>query len=157
MDTKKEPVDAVSIREAANTPWKLAVQHGQPVVGWVGPSPITAKVDGGLTFISSEPVSTGRKDDSAKSRVDLVDPEFIEGIGNVLKFGADKYAAHNWRGGISFSRLLGATLRHAFAILRGEDVDSESKLPHVYHLGCSVMFLAWMMNHRKDLDDRYKY
>lgn len=97
----------------------------------------------------------GRKDDSAKSRVDLLDAEFLHCVGDVLAFGARKYAAHNWRGGIAYSRLLGAALRHLLAILKGEYLDPESGLPHTGHLGCCVMFLHWMMIHRKDLDDRY--
>lgn len=99
---------------------------------------------------------TGLKYDTDKPRVDLLDPLALEGIANVLGFGAKKYAAHNWRGGILYSRLLGAILRHTFAIQRGEDTDPESGLPHVDHLGCSVMFLSNMMKTRPDLDDRWK-
>jgi hypothetical protein len=97
----------------------------------------------------------GVKYDKDKSRIDLIDAEFLEGLGDVLKFGANKYAAHNWRGGIAYSRLIGAAYRHLGAINKGEDIDPESDLPHVYHLACCVMFLSWMMKHRKDLDDRY--
>lgn len=100
--------------------------------------------------------STGVKNDTGKPRVDLLDPEFMLSVGDVLSFGAKKYAAHNWRGGITYSRLLAASLRHLFAIMMGEDNDPESGLPHTGHLGCCVMFLHWMMTHRKDLDDRYK-
>lgn len=99
----------------------------------------------------------GRKLDADKPRTDLLDAEFMLGVANVLRFGAAKYSAHNWRGGISFSRLLAAILRHTFAILSGEDTDAESGLPHIHHLGCSVMFLSWMMKHKPDLDDRFKY
>lgn len=99
----------------------------------------------------------GTKFDQSKPMVDLLDPEFLIGVGDVLTFGAKKYDAHNWRGGIKYSRLIAATLRHLFAIMRGEDVDVESGLSHAYHIGCDIMFLSWMMNHRKDLDDRYKY
>jgi len=102
------------------------------------------------------PPSTGRKDDQEKPRVDLLDPLFLEGVANVLGFGSRKYTANNWRGGIAYSRLLGAILRHTLAILRGEDTDPESGLPHVDHLGCSVMFLSNMMKTRPDLDDRWK-
>jgi hypothetical protein len=105
----------------------------------------------------SESKATGKKNDGEKSRVDLLDPEFLIGIGEVLRFGASKYNAHNWRGGITFSRILGAILRHTFALLRGEDKDQESGMPHVFHLGCNAMFLSWMMHHRADLDDRFKY
>lgn len=100
--------------------------------------------------------STGRKDDQDKPRLDLLDPLALEGIAKVLAFGAKKYAAHNWRGGISYSRLIGAILRHTFALVRGEDIDPESGYPHVDHLGCSWMFLSNMMKTRPDLDDRWK-
>lgn len=98
----------------------------------------------------------GVKYDQNKVRVDLLDPLALEGLAAVLTFGAQKYASHNWRGGISYSRILAALLRHLFAIMRGEDVDEESGLPHVDHVGCCWMFLSWTMKRRPDLDDRYK-
>lgn len=67
-----------------------------------------------------------------------------------------KTGAHNWRGGIAYSRLVAAIYRHLGAINRGEDIDPESGLAHVHHLGCCVMFLSNMMKTRPDLDDRYK-
>jgi hypothetical protein len=88
--------------------------------------------------------------------MDLLDPDALEGLAKVLTFGAKKYAAHNWKGGINYSRVLAALLRHCFAIMRGEDIDPESGLPHVDHLGCCWMFLSFYMKNRKDLDDRYK-
>jgi len=100
--------------------------------------------------------ATGTKYDQDKNRVELIDAVALEGLARVLTFGANKYAAHNWRGGISYSRLLGALLRHTFAILRGEDVDPESGLPHIDHVGCCWMFLSNMMKTRPDLDDRWK-
>lgn len=101
--------------------------------------------------------ATGQKFDQEKPRTDLLDPSFLLSVADVLRFGAQKYDAHNWRGGISFSRLLGAILRHTLALMRGEDTDPESGLPHTAHLGCCVMFLHWMMKYRTDLDDRFKY
>lgn len=97
----------------------------------------------------------GTKYDGEKPRMDLIDAEFLEGLAGVLTFGANKYAAHNWRGGINISRLLAASYRHLGSINKGEDIDNESGLEHVYHLSCCVMFLSWMLKHRKDLDDRY--
>ena len=96
------------------------------------------------------------KQDSEKSRVDLLDAEWLEGIGHVLRFGAMKYSDHNWRNGFKWSRLIGAAFRHLLAISRGEDIDPESGLPHADHLGCSVMFLAWHMKNKPELDDRWK-
>jgi hypothetical protein len=96
----------------------------------------------------------GSKFDQEKPRMDLLDPKFLEGVASVLTFGANKYAAHNWRKGISVSRLIAASYRHLGAINKGEDLDPESGLPHAYHLGCCVMFLSEMLT-RPQEDDRY--
>lgn len=100
--------------------------------------------------------NAGNKFDTDKAPMALLDPSFLEGVASVLGFGANKYAAHNWRNGIQYSRLISAAYRHLGAINRGEDIDAESGLSHSYHLGCCVMFLASMMETRKDLDDRWK-
>ena len=98
----------------------------------------------------------GLKYDNDKPPIALVDPEFIEGLANVLGFGANKYSADNWRNGISYRRLISAAYRHLGAINRGENIDPESGYSHAYHLACCNMFLAAVMNHRPDLDDRWK-
>ena len=97
----------------------------------------------------------GLKYDDGKPPIALVDPEFIEGLARVLGFGAAKYSPDNWRNGISYRRLISAAYRHLGAINRGEDVDPESGESHAYHLACCNMFLAAMMNHRPDMDDRW--
>lgn len=99
---------------------------------------------------------SGTKYDGGKNRVDLLDSLALEGLAQVLTFGATKYAAHNWRGGISYSRLISSLLRHLFAIQRGEDIDPESGLPHIDHVGCNWMFLSNFTKTRPDLDDRWK-
>lgn len=98
----------------------------------------------------------GTKYDMDKPPIALVDPEFIEGLAKVLGFGANKYSPDNWRNGISYRRLISAAYRHLGAINKGENIDPESGEPHVYHLACCNMFLASMMNHRSDMDDRWK-
>lgn len=113
-----------------------------------------------VAWVEEEYTQTGSqkgiKHDSDKPRMDLLDSVALDGLAQVLAFGAKKYNAHNWRGGIAYSRIIAALLRHTFAILRGEDNDPESGLPHVDHVGCCWMFLSHMMKTRPDLDDRYK-
>ena len=93
-----------------------------------------------------------------KTEVGLIDPRFAEGIGEVLRFGAKKYAKHNWMRGMSWVTVLGGVLRHVFAILRGEDLDPETGLPHAHHAACGLMFYAHYrhVEHEKykHLDDR---
>lgn len=98
----------------------------------------------------------GQKNDSEKVKVELLSPLWLMGVGQVLTFGARKYAAHNWRRGIERSRLLGACLRHVLAYLGGEDNDPETGLLHLYHASCCLMFASELHYSRPDLDDRYK-
>lgn len=101
-------------------------------------------------------VNEGLKYDEDKPPLALLDPDFLDEVGRVLGFGARKYAADNWRNGISHRRLISAAYRHLGAISRGEDIDQESGLPHTGHLACCTMFLSHMIRKRPDLDDRYK-
>jgi hypothetical protein len=98
----------------------------------------------------------GRKFDTDKPPLDLLDRHALEEIARVLAFGARKYDRHNWRGGISYSRLIAAAQRHIAAFNDGEDKDDESHLSHLAHAGCCIMFALWMEKHRPDLDDRFK-
>lgn len=102
------------------------------------------------------PSAKGIKYDQEKPRMDLLDSSWLEGVAEVLTFGARKYAAHNWRGGIELSRCIAALLRHVSAFNAGEDVDPETGKSHLYHASCCLMFASWMLNNRPDLDDRYK-
>ena len=99
--------------------------------------------------------ATGLKSDQGKLPYNLLDRTALDEVAKVLAYGAVKYSAENWRGGIEFSRLIGATLRHIMAVSDGEDYDPETGLPHAAHAMCSMMFLLWMMHHRPDLDDRW--
>jgi len=97
----------------------------------------------------------GIKHDQDKPMLNLIDPQAIEGLAAVLTFGAKKYAADNWRGGINNSRLIASLLRHLFAIMRGEYIDPESGLPHIDHVGCNWMFLSNNLKNRPDLNDSW--
>jgi hypothetical protein len=103
----------------------------------------------------SEP--TGKKFDQGKPRMELLSREAMVQIAQVLTFGAQKYDAHNWRGGIAWSRVLGAALRHLTAFIDGEDTDPESGISHLAHAGCCIMFLLEYEKTHKELDDRYKH
>src|SRR5690242_1730956 len=126
----------------ANTPQLLPPSGWRSSISWhdLKLPPINL-----YSFPRQESVLSGTKYDQGKLPLDLLDPLALEGLAEVLKFGASKYAAHNWRGGISWSRLLAALLRHTFAILRGERIDPESGLPHIDHVGCCCMFASNMI------------
>ena len=106
--------------------------------------------------VQAPPTDGGTKHDGGKPRMDLLDRVWLEEVAKVLGFGAQKYAAHNWRQGIAQSRLIAAAMRHLMAHNDGEDTDPESGLPHLAHASCCLMFATNMMRTRPDLDDRHR-
>jgi len=96
----------------------------------------------------------GVKFDKEKTRQDLVPAFAQEQFAKVLTFGAKKYAPHNWENGMKWSRIIGAILRHTFAILRGEDYDPETGLLHSAHIMCEASFLTEYYRIYPQGDDR---
>ena len=47
------------------------------------------------------PPAEGRKDDASKVRLELIPPELLFAVGEILSFGARKYADRNWEAGLS--------------------------------------------------------
>lgn len=101
-------------------------------------------------------MSEGKKHDQEKIPVGLLSSRALFKIAEVMGFGAKKYGSHNWRGGIAWSRVSDAALRHLLAWKDGEDLDPESGLNHLAHLGCCVLFLLEYLDSHPGLDDRFK-
>jgi len=99
---------------------------------------------------------TALKFDGGKLPLHLLSTEAMNQTAAVLAFGAEKYAAHNWRKGFVWSRPLSAAMRHITAFNAGEDKDPESGLSHLAHAACCIMFLLEFEKTHKELDDRYK-
>lgn len=85
------------------------------------------------------------KFDADKLRMDLIEPEFLEGLAKVLTLGASKYAPDSWKTDVSEPerRYYAAALRHLLAWKKGEKTDHESGLSHIYHAACNLMFLEY--------------
>lgn len=96
------------------------------------------------------------KHDQGKAPMTLLSREALEQIALVMEFGRQKYAAHNWRQGFTWSRPLSAALRHLMAFNDGEDKDPESGLSHLAHAACCIMFLLEFEKTHPELDDRWK-
>lgn len=97
----------------------------------------------------------GLKHDQDKVRLELISSEALFQLGKVLTFGARKYSPHNWRKGISYSRILGAIMRHVVAYNAGETNDPETGLSHIAHAFTECMFLLEFEKTHPELDDRY--
>jgi len=96
----------------------------------------------------------GVKNDQDRPAMQYLTREFLEGAALAQGFGAKKYGHWNFTNGISYTRLLAATMRHLTAFAAREDQDPESKLSHLAHAAASLNMLMWTVQNRKDLDDR---
>jgi len=96
------------------------------------------------------------KHDSEKVRFDLLYGRFIEGMSEVMTFGAKKYSDDNWHKCPSLRTYFSALMRHMWAYFyNGEDIDPESGLHHAFHAGCSLMMMFGLHDmHGDKVDDR---
>lgn len=100
-------------------------------------------------------MAEGRKDDIGKLPWHLLPWDAVEGIVEVLRFGAGKYGERNWERGIAYSRVYSALIRHLVAWWRRAPADDETGLSHLKHAGCCLLFLlAYEARGMQRLDDR---
>ena len=91
-----------------------------------------------------------------KPPMGLIPQASLKEVAKVLEFGAKKYARHNWRLGMDYSRLYDAAYRHIGAFIEGEDTDPETGLSHIAHATCCMLFLLEYTIKGSGTDDRYK-
>lgn len=96
----------------------------------------------------------GRKDDSGKARHDLIPPEFPDAVAQVLAFGANKYGERNWEKGMKWGRPFAALMRHMWSWWRGEKVDPETGMSHLWHASACIAFLVAFEARKSGVDDR---
>lgn len=96
----------------------------------------------------------GRKDDADKPRLELMPPEAMVALGDILTFGAKKYGDRNWERGMGWGRLFGAALRHLWAWWRRDAADPETGKSHLAHAACCIIFLIAYEERRVGTDDR---
>lgn len=97
--------------------------------------------------------------DDEKVRLDLVAPELEIAVGAVLTqaVASGKYPARNWELGMDWGRSVASLRRHLNKWQRGEKLDSESGLPHTWHMAANVMFLLTYEERNVGVDDRPPY
>lgn len=84
------------------------------------------------------------KADANKPRPTLCPVSLINAVTQIREYGCQKYHdPENWRK-VEPQRYRDALYRHWLAYLSGELNDSESGLPHLWHLACNAAFLIEM-------------
>lgn len=106
----------------------------------------------------------GLKFDSEKTRLELLPPELLFAVGDILTFGAKKYADRNWELGMKWSRVFGALNRHLWSWWGGKlpttksflfgELDMETGRSHLWHAGCCIAFLITYEERKIGEDDR---
>lgn len=85
------------------------------------------------------------KADNGKPKLTLVPHAIIYAIARIREYGVKKYPTgglNNWRK-VDVERYRDAAFRHFITYLDDpHGVDSESGLPHLWHLACNVAFLC---------------
>lgn len=103
-------------------------------------------------------MTEGQKFDQGKTEWDLLPLGPVEEVVNVLMHGREKYGRDNWQlVDNPIRRYYAAAQRHLAAFRRArfdtknpfDAVDSESKLHHLAHAACCILFLLW--HERKEL------
>lgn len=93
----------------------------------------------------------GLKFDNDKRPWHLLPIKPIAAIVDVLAYGAKKYAPNNWQKlADPEDRYYAACLRHLTAWRLGEKTDPESRIAHLAHAACNLIFLMWFGDSAKD-------
>lgn len=95
------------------------------------------------------PAEEATKDDTDKLRYDLIPPEVMFALSNILTFGANKYGDRNWEKSDLTERMFAALNRHLWAWRMGEDLDEESECPHLDHALCCLAMMVTYRARRK--------
>ncbi|KKX28242.1 dATP/dGTP diphosphohydrolase domain-containing protein [Rhizobium sp. LC145] len=97
---------------------------------------------------------TTREGAVEKPRIELIPPEVIFAMAEVLTFGAGEHGERDWENGKSWSKVFGSLMRHLWAWWRGEDKDPQSGRSHLWHAAARIAFLIAYEQRRNGTDDR---
>lgn len=94
-------------------------------------------------------MGAGTKQDAGKPRWDLLPWREVGQVVRVLTKGAVTYAPFNWqRIENPRDRYFAAAHRHLAAWQSGKKRDFKTRLPHLSHAVCCLLFLMWFDNQK---------
>jgi len=82
------------------------------------------------------------KDKKWKSRIDLISPEFILEIWNILYYWTEKYKANSWQW-IPLDDHYASAMRHLLEWKKWNKYDKESWKSHIIHAATNLMFIFY--------------
>lgn len=99
---------------------------------------------------------SGTKDDSNKLRMDLVPPELLFAVADILTFGVVKHGERVWEKGLPWGDKFGALMRHLWSWWGGESQDPETGKSHLWHAASNLAFLIAFEKRGIGVDNRWK-
>ena len=104
------------------------------------------------------------KYDEDKPRTDLLPSNALISASKVFGYGADKYTRKKMLGefnykkgkGLDHTRVFASIQRHLIAWNNNEDIDKESKMPHLWHACCGIMMLIDLIESSIGSDTRFR-
>ena len=98
-------------------------------------------------ILKEKEINYHAKQDFGKAKLSLVPRRIIWDVATIREYGNNKYpdgGPDNWRS-VEPERYRDAAYRHFLSYLDDpKSVDSESGLPHLWHLACNIAFLCEM-------------
>lgn len=86
----------------------------------------------------------GKRMNAGKLRVELVPPEWLIALADVMTQGSKKYDARNWEKGMKWSTMIGSMKRHIAKFEAGERYDGEGFNLEKGTTGCHhLAMIAW--------------
>jgi len=86
----------------------------------------------------------GIKHDTGKSNWFLLPLVAVQQIVQVMDYGAKTYGQDNWKHlEKGNERMFAACLRHLTKWQTGERIDPETRLNHLAHAACCLVFMLW--------------
>lgn len=96
----------------------------------------------------------GLRYNNGKTKWSLMDFDTLEGALKVFEFGTEKYGVDNWKKGLKTTEICESLMRHLVSYLNCDDIDKETNLPHVDHILCNAIMLAYTNKFNKEFDTR---
>lgn len=118
--------------------------------------------------VNSDEKGSGARYNNGKPDYSLIPLSTMEDEARVWAYGKEKYAAWNWAKGMDWDIPFACLMRHMAAWQSGEELDQESKLPHLAHAMCNLRMLTlfaqnypqgdnrpavWLKEYRKNLNE----
>ena len=133
---------------------KTLVQHySEDTIKKAEKTPIITELPKGEVRITDP--NTGGEKGTKPARFGLIPSEALWQLAELYGKGSNKYSDHNWRKGYKWSLSYDALMRHANLFWQGEEIDDETKCPHMASVAFHAFALMTFCKEHPELDDRF--